>query len=119
MYLLTQSISNLATKFAPWPVPQLPAISLYRSAIPMLLQGRTTDHPRHTVHPTTAIGVGTRNRNNTMRAKTPITEIEICIPDELQYLLAEAAEDLEITTDELVRQAISSYCREQQGGRHD
>ena len=45
--------------------------------------------------------------------------IEICIPDELQYFLSETAEDLEITTDELVRQAISSYCREQQGGHHE
>jgi len=54
-----------------------------------------------------------------MRPKSPSLEIEIRIPDELQYFLAEAAEDLEITPDELVRQAISSYCREQQGGRHE
>jgi len=45
--------------------------------------------------------------------------IEVRIPDELEYFLAEAAEDLEITPDELVRQAISSYCRDQQGGRHE
>jgi len=45
--------------------------------------------------------------------------IEVRIPDELEYFLTEAAEDLEITPDELVRQAVSSYCRGQQGGRHE
>jgi 2-oxoglutarate dehydrogenase E1 component len=33
--------------------------------------------------------------------------------------LAEAAEDLEIIPDELVRQAVSSYSRERKGGRHE
>ena len=42
------------------------------------------------------------------------SEIDVRIPDELEYYLAEAAEDLEITPDELVRQAVSSYCRDQQ-----
>jgi len=45
--------------------------------------------------------------------------MEIRIPDELDYLLAEAAEDLEITPDELVPQAVSSYSRERKGGRHE
>lgn len=41
------------------------------------------------------------------------------MPDELEYLLAEAAEDLEIIPDELVRQAVSPYSRERNGGRHE
>lgn len=41
------------------------------------------------------------------------------MPDELEYLLAEAAEDLEIIPDELVRQAVSPYSREHNGGRHE
>jgi hypothetical protein len=41
--------------------------------------------------------------------------INVLIPDELKCYLSEAAEDLEITADELVPQAISSYCRDQQG----
>ena len=43
------------------------------------------------------------------------SEINVLIPDELKCYLSEAAEDLEITPDELVPQAVSSYCRDQQG----
>jgi len=43
--------------------------------------------------------------------------INVLIPDELKCYLSEAAEDLEITADELVPQAISSYCRDQQGSK--
>jgi hypothetical protein len=49
----------------------------------------------------------------------PVSLGEDQIPDELEYLLAEAAEDLEIIPDELVRQAVSSYSRERNGGRHE
>jgi hypothetical protein len=49
----------------------------------------------------------------------PISLGEVQIPDDLEYLLAEAAEDLEIIPDELVRQAVSSYSRERKGGRHE
>jgi hypothetical protein len=49
----------------------------------------------------------------------PVSLGEVQIPDELEYLLAEAAEDLEIIPDELVRQAVSSYSRERNGGRHE
>ena len=49
----------------------------------------------------------------------PISLGEVKIPDELEYLLAEAAEDLEIIPDELVRQIVSSYSRERKGGRHE
>jgi hypothetical protein len=46
-------------------------------------------------------------------------EVEIHIPDELVYFLTETAKDLGITPDELVRQAVSSYCREMKGRRHE
>jgi hypothetical protein len=49
----------------------------------------------------------------------PVSLGEVQIPDELEYLLAEAAEDLEIIPDELVRQAVSPYSRERNGGRHE
>jgi hypothetical protein len=55
----------------------------------------------------------------TMSPTMPLSEMEIRIPDELDYLLAEAAEDLEITPDELVPQAVSSYSRERKGGPHE
>jgi len=45
--------------------------------------------------------------------------IEVQIPDELEYFLAETAEDLEITPDELVQQAVGSYCREKLRRRYE
>jgi len=51
---------------------------------------------------------------NLTKSSSSHSYIEVQIPDELEYYLAEAAEYLEITPDELVRQAASSYCREQQ-----
>jgi len=57
--------------------------------------------------------------SNFKKPSSSPSEIDVQIPEELEYHLAEAAEDLEITSDELVRQAIHSYCRKQQGGRHE
>jgi len=54
--------------------------------------------------------------------KNPITthvSIEVQLPEELEYFLAETAEDLEITPDELVQQAVGSYCREKLRRRHE
>ena len=45
--------------------------------------------------------------------------VEVQIPEELEFFLAETAEYLEITPEELVRQAASSYSRERKGGRHE
>jgi len=45
--------------------------------------------------------------------------IEVQLPEELEYFLAETAEDLEITPDELVQQAAGSYCREKLRRRHE
>lgn len=54
--------------------------------------------------------------------KNPIpthVSIEVQIPEELEYFLSETAEDLEITPDELVQQAVGSYCREKLERRHE
>jgi len=54
--------------------------------------------------------------------KNPIpthVSIEVQIPEELEYFLSETAEDLEITPDELVQQAVGSYCREKLRRRHE
>jgi len=51
--------------------------------------------------------------------RQPSCEIEVRIPNELEYFIAETAEELEITPDELVQQAVGFYCRERQGGRHE
>lgn len=45
--------------------------------------------------------------------------VEVQIPEELEFYLAETAEDLEICPEELVQQAVGSYCREKLGGRHE
>lgn len=45
--------------------------------------------------------------------------IDVSIPEELEYFVTETAEDLEITPDELVQQAVRSYCKKQLGGRHE
>lgn len=39
--------------------------------------------------------------------------------EELDYYNAETAEDLEISPEELVRQAEGSYCRVKLGGSHE
>lgn len=49
----------------------------------------------------------------------PDASVEMQISGELQYFLTETAEDLEITPDELVRQAVSSYCKMKQGEHHE
>jgi hypothetical protein len=59
--------------------------------------------------------------------KTPLSthsipshaSVEVQIPEELEFFLAETAEDLEITPEELVQQAVGSYCRVKLGGRHE
>lgn len=45
--------------------------------------------------------------------------VEVQIPEELEFYLAEAAEDLEISPEELVQQAVGSYCRVKLGGHHE
>ncbi len=45
--------------------------------------------------------------------------IDVSIPEDLEYFVTETAEDLEITPDELVQQAVRSYCKKQLGGRHE
>ena len=47
------------------------------------------------------------------------SEIDVQIPEELEYFITEAAEDLEITPDELVQQAVGSYCKRKLGGRYE
>ena len=59
------------------------------------------------------------NPNDPPSLHQPSHEIEVRIPDELEYFVAETAEDLEITPDELVQQAVGFYCRERRGGRHE
>ena len=56
---------------------------------------------------------------NQFLLQQPSREIEVRIPDELEFFIAETAEDLEITPDELVQQAVGFYCRERRGGRHE
>jgi hypothetical protein len=47
------------------------------------------------------------------------SEIHVPIPEEMEYLVTEAAKHLQITPDELVRQAVAFYCREVKGGSHE
>jgi len=53
------------------------------------------------------------------QTKPSTSAIEVQIPEEFEYFLSETAEDLEITPDELVQQAVGSYCREKLGRRHE
>ena len=53
------------------------------------------------------------------QTKPSTSAIEVQLPEELEYFLAETAEDLEITPDELVQQAVGSYCREKLRKRHE
>jgi hypothetical protein len=53
------------------------------------------------------------------QTKPSNSAIDVHIPEELEYFLSETAEDLEITPDELVRQAVGSYCREKLRRRHE
>ncbi|MCE9588112.1 MAG: hypothetical protein K8R57_07345 [Verrucomicrobia bacterium] len=46
-------------------------------------------------------------------------EIDVEIPEELEYFVTETCRNLQIAPDELVRQAVGSYCREKQGARHE
>ncbi len=41
------------------------------------------------------------------------------IPEELELFMAETAEDLEISPEELVQQTSCSYCNEKLGRRHE
>lgn len=46
-------------------------------------------------------------------------EIDVEIPEQLEYFVTETCRNLQIAPDELVRQAVGSYCREKQGARHE
>jgi len=58
-------------------------------------------------------------QNPSSKTPSPTSFIEVQIPAELEYFLAETAEDLEITPDELVQQAVGSYCREKLRSNHE
>ncbi len=54
-----------------------------------------------------------------MSDKTHVPITETHTPEEVEYFAMEAAEDLEIAPEELVRQAAAFYCKEMRGGRHE
>jgi hypothetical protein len=56
---------------------------------------------------------------NSKKTSPDSSEIDVTIPEELEFFLSETAKDLEITPDELVRQAVALYSRTMKGGSRE